>query len=44
MNHPEDEPGSIGSFGYGTDPDSGVSNVGTAGTAHTILSRLGLSF
>lgn len=44
MNHPADEVGAIGAFGYGVDPDTGASNVGTAGTAHTIQSRLVLTF
>ena len=43
MSHPADEVGGT-TFGYGTDPDTGASNVGDAGTAHTIQSRLLLTF
>lgn len=43
MNHPNDEIGGT-TFGYGSDPDTGASNVGDAGTAHTIQSRLLLTF
>ena len=31
-------------FDYGIDPDTGQSNIGDAGTAHTIQSRLLLTF
>ncbi|MBA3465573.1 MAG: TIGR04551 family protein [Deltaproteobacteria bacterium] len=43
MAHPADEIGGP-TFGYGTDPDTNASNVGDAGTAHTIQSRLTLVF
>ena len=43
MAHPADEIGGP-VFGYGTDPDTNASNVGDAGTAHTIQSRLMLVF
>ena len=39
MNHPADA-----TFGYGTDPDTNSPNIGDASTAHTIQSRLLLTF
>lgn len=44
MEHPDDEVGGVNAYGFGVDPDTGATNVGTAGTAHTILSRLVLAF
>lgn len=43
MNHPANETGGT-TFDYGTDPDTAASNVGDASTAHTIQSRLLLTF
>ena len=43
MNHPADDPAGT-TFGYGVDPDTLQSNVGDASTAHTIQSRLLLTF
>ena len=43
MNHPANETGGT-TFDYGSDPDTGSSNVGDASTAHTIQSRLLLTF
>ena len=43
MSHPADVTGGT-TFGYGTDPATGASNVGDGGTAHTIQSRLILTF
>ena len=37
MSHPAD-------VGYGTDPDTGAPNLGDASTAHTIQTRLSLTF
>lgn len=42
MNHPQQD--ANGNSLYGTDPDTGASNVGDASTAHTIQSRLLLTF
>lgn len=43
MNHPEADSDGV-SLGYGTDPDTGSANTGDASTAHTIQSRLLLTF
>ncbi|MBL9013331.1 MAG: TIGR04551 family protein, partial [Myxococcales bacterium] len=43
LSHPADDPAGT-TFGYGVDPDTGSSNIGDAGTAHTIQSRLMLTF
>ena len=42
LSHPADT--ATETFGYGTDPDTQESNVGDAGTAHTIQFKLILSF
>ncbi len=46
MNHPTDDPETmqIEFAEFGTDPDTGARNIGTASTAHTIQSRLILTF
>lgn len=46
MNHPGDDPvtTAVEFPEYGVDPDTSASNVGTATTAHVIMSRLILSF
>jgi uncharacterized protein (TIGR04551 family) len=43
LSHPQDEEGGE-TFGYGTDPNTLVSNVGDGSTAHTIQFKLVLSF
>lgn len=43
MAHPVDEVGGT-TFGYGTDADTGATNTGDAGTAHTIQARMMLTF
>jgi uncharacterized protein (TIGR04551 family) len=46
MNHPDDTNAvdAGGTFGYGVDPVTGETNVGIAGTAHTIQTRMILRF
>jgi uncharacterized protein (TIGR04551 family) len=44
MSHPADESATNPVFNYGTDPDTGQSNTGSASTAHTIQTRLSLTF
>jgi len=44
LNHPADESTTNPVFNYGTDPDTGATNVGSASTAHTIQFRASLSF
>ncbi|CAN5896734.1 hypothetical protein BH11MYX3_BH11MYX3_13380 [soil metagenome] len=43
MAHPADQIGGT-TFGYGVDADTGSSNIGDASTAHTIQTRLMLTF
>lgn len=44
MAHPVDNTATNTTYGYGTDPDTGATNTGDASTAHTIQSRLVLTF
>lgn len=44
MNHPVDPISAPGTYGFSSDPDTGALNTGTASTAHTIQSRLVLTF
>ena len=44
MSHPVDTSTTNPVFNYGTDPDTGAQNVGDASTAHTIQTRLSLTF